>query len=218
MQLETIAMPKTEARKAFLAYRDAVKDHRGRSSDQVRTDEHLMRAYRELARGHQLIRLSEALAAGGTTTVEWERWGRSGEIEVPLLACTRADAAFAYTDGIRDSGALTMRGKENIGPSNRRDRVDVPAGTFARGERSTIPWGLCARAMAPLIPPHFRPKRGSLGLYHVLWGPAEWQVHDVPPPPGDPALLRQIDGDLYAVVAIWDLTPVEQAVLGGLRG
>jgi hypothetical protein len=44
----------------------------------------------------------------------------------------------------------------------------------------------------------------------VLWE-ADWKVHPVPP--GDPALLKHIGGDLYAVVAVWDLTPLEQAVL-----
>ncbi|MGH3300400.1 MAG: hypothetical protein ACRDOK_01755 [Streptosporangiaceae bacterium] len=32
-------------------------------------------------------------------------------------------------------------------------------------------------------------------------------------PPRDPALLRWIRGDLWAVVAQWDLTELERAVL-----
>lgn len=40
---------------------------------------------------------------------------------------------------------------------------------------------------------------------------AEWR----PEPPKDPALLRHIGGDLYSVVAVWDLTELERAVLAG---
>jgi hypothetical protein len=36
-----------------------------------------------------------------------------------------------------------------------------------------------------------------------------------PLPPGDPALLRKLGGDLYIVLGTWDLTPLEQAVLSG---
>lgn len=47
----------------------------------------------------------------------------------------------------------------------------------------------------------------------TLTGPAVpgWQ----PVPPTDPLLLRHLHGDLYAVLAAWDLTPLERAVLAG---
>jgi len=32
-------------------------------------------------------------------------------------------------------------------------------------------------------------------------------------PPRDPALIRHIRGDLWAVLAVWDLTELERAVL-----
>lgn len=41
----------------------------------------------------------------------------------------------------------------------------------------------------------------------------DWQR--TPQPPGtDPALLKHVGGDLWAVLATWDLTPLEAAVLG----
>ena len=64
------------------------------------------------------------------------------------------------------------------------------------------------KAQLPLIPVHLRPKRG-LENYHILWE-AEWE----PIPPRDPYLLRRIGkADLWLVVAHWDLTEVERAVL-----
>ena len=63
-------------------------------------------------------------------------------------------------------------------------------------------------APLPGIPLHLRPKRG-LENYHILWE-AEWERR----PPGDPMLLRRIGkSDAWLVVAAWDITPVEQAVL-----
>jgi hypothetical protein len=60
----------------------------------------------------------------------------------------------------------------------------------------------------PLVPLPLRPKR-ALTNYHVLWE-AEWRRAV----PVDPLLLRRLGkGDLWLVVAQWDLTPVEVAAL-----
>jgi len=44
--------------------------------------------------------------------------------------------------------------------------------------------------------------------YFVLWE-AVWQEL----PPTDPMLLRHPTGHLYAVLAVWDLTEIERAVM-----
>jgi len=62
------------------------------------------------------------------------------------------------------------------------------------------------------MPPEHRPSHHPRN-YLMLWE-AEWSV-DQSVPPGDPALLSHIGGDLYEVLAEWDLTPLEQAVLAG---
>ncbi len=64
------------------------------------------------------------------------------------------------------------------------------------------------RAIMPLIPAHLRPRQ-ALENYHVLWE-AEWSRVV----PRDPFLLRRLGkGDLWLVVAAWDLTEVERAAL-----
>ena len=65
-----------------------------------------------------------------------------------------------------------------------------------------------ATAIVPSIPPLHRP-HDSLENYWLLWE-AEWTR-----PPVDPALLKHLGLNLYAVLAVWDLTPLEQAVLRG---
>ena len=46
-------------------------------------------------------------------------------------------------------------------------------------------------------------------MFHILWEVEQWD----PTPPVDPALVRHIRGDLWAVIAMWDLTELERAVL-----
>lgn len=79
---------------------------------------------------------------------------------------------------------------------------DFAAGTFpARKDWHN------AEGIVPIVPVHLRPKR-AVGNYHILWE-AEWTKVV----PRDPMLLRRITGDLWLVVAAWDLTEVERAAL-----
>lgn len=70
--------------------------------------------------------------------------------------------------------------------------------------------GKTSRARVPFIPPQHRP-RFRLDRYHLLWD-AVWEQAL----PVDPLLLKHLDGPFYAVLAAWDLTPLEQAVMRGL--
>lgn len=218
MQLDTITMDRHAARKAFLEYRDAIRSDR---HDQLRKeDEQIMRAYREAAKGVSLIRLSDALAAGGTQQIEvaWTNWSggrrvrRTQEKTVPRLAVARADVEKVWTDGVDAEGGCVLRYERGrVSDRETRKRFQIATGTFEEAGRET--WGPSLVAMAPTIPPALRP-RHHLRNYHLLWE-AEWAQE--PQPPVDPALLKHLGGDLYAVLGVWDLTPLERAVLAGTR-
>jgi hypothetical protein len=60
------------------------------------------------------------------------------------------------------------------------------------------------------VPWSLRP-RGGLERYHVLFEVERWAK--APLPPGDPALLRHLRGDLYVVLGTWDLTALERAII-----
>lgn len=200
----TIAIDKTVARKAFLEYRGAV---RARHSAE---DEQLMRAYRELAKGTQLVKLPDVVRAGGTTTLTTHSRGGSADVTLPRLAVTRAHRTACWTAGIDQEGNVLLQGERELHHSNRRDRITVRG--FEPGTRDDSGWWRPRiLAQAPIIPPPFRPA-AKLDGYHLLWE-AEWALSPVPPV--DPALLKHVGGDLYAVVAVWDLTDVERAVLAG---
>lgn len=206
MELDTIEMDPEQAKVAYDDYAAAVK------ANHDAEDQAIAEGYRALADGKSLINLPQTIAAGGTTTLEIHpRWHNSPvAVTVPRLAFCRANARVAFTSGVNsDGGVLITSDKraQELHHRNRRDLFVIPDGTF-----DAVAWqGNYVRAIVPNIPPRLRPKRG-LGLYTLLWE-AEWAVD--PLAPGDPALLRQLAGDLYIVLGVWDLTPLEQAVLSG---
>ncbi|HXF73049.1 MAG TPA: hypothetical protein VNO79_10625 [Actinomycetota bacterium] len=199
MNVPTLEMAKERAREELGKYREALRVRRSEE------DEVIAAAYRELARGRNLLDLQAAFAAGGLD-----------ERGLPRIALARADAQWCYLgwriswEGDRPeierflfgSGdrPLLMRSSTRVAAWKQ-----VPAGTpVPAGGQGRL------RTQVPVVPPPLRP-RGSLSWYHVLFEVERWEM--APPPPRDPILLRRIRGDLFAVVATWDLTEVERMVL-----
>ena len=219
MELSTIEMPREQAREAFKDYRAAV---RARHDEE---DQSLMRGYRELATGRHLIRLSDTIRAGGFEQLEFRRsTARRGPRvmvtgQLPRLAVARADARLCFTDGVQQDGSVHFRGKGEIHARNRADRIDLPqvfeADEHLVGLADTwvTTWRTPRfRAIVPNVPPPLRPS-DALGNYHLLFE-AEWALA-APAAPVDPALIKHIGGDIWAVHAVWDLTELERAVLSG---
>lgn len=239
MDLAVIEMPEEEAKKAFEEYRDAVRAGPKSKLDEAQREYEemdcaVMRGYKELAKGRQLLKLSETIAAGGVKEIEatYRSWtGNDWEmldttVFAPAIAVTRADARTCWTVPMLDTSAQELHANEWRGSAARKaDTVVIPAGTFSGADEygsrgmdmppTGIQWSVRLRAIVPTIPPALRPPL-KLSGYHILWE-AEWTQHEVPVPPGDPALLRHLGGDLYAVLAVWDLTELERAVLS-VRG
>lgn len=198
MQLATIEIDRDMAKARLDEYTESLRHDRNTE------DEAIARAYRAAAQGLPIIRLSEAVHAGG--------YFDNG---LPRIAVVRADAKRCW---IRRDGAqgnehtvFVFAGDpdtENRGALVGRDtvRVEVPVEHNWRLARY-------GTTMAPSIPPNIRPKRWRLHRFHVLWEVEEWQ----PVPPRDPALIKHIGGDLWSVHAVWDLTELERAVLMGIR-
>lgn len=198
MELATITMDKSEARKRFLEYRQSVRERH------TIEDEQIMRGYRALARGSQVIDLGSTIRSGGIHTIIT----RNSEVRLPRLAVMRADQQWCAVATSLD-GSVTFHPQGYPKSTESRNLVRLPADTLPRTSEysTTTHWQF--RAMVPPVPPALRPA-DKIGNYHILWE-AEWQKS----PPVDPALLKHIGGDLYAVVAIWDLTELERTVLMG---
>ena len=171
------------ARAAFIQYRK----HRDVYD---KMDLEIERIYRAISKGKLVISARQAIVGAG-----FDMQGR------PRLAICKAHAESCI---FRREG----HGEATFGIFNPGDN------SWQKGTgRIRIPWpqlpygGSGARALLPRIPPQYRPTRGRLALYHILWE-ADWQ--DLPK---DPMLLKRIGNDAWVVVAAWDLTDVELSVL-----
>lgn len=198
MELHQLQMARSEARGLFRSYRAHVHYS-------TPIDRECMRAFQLLAQGRLVIKAIASIIAAGVNADGF-----------PKLAICRADAPSCRLE-LETNGAATMTDPRVVSWRGRRANcvpsrfVEFPRGAFPIAASGHRRWS--AEALLPLIPLHLRPKRG-LANYHVLWE-AEWTRV----PPGDPFLLRRIGlADLWLVVAQWDLTEVERAVLASRMG
>lgn len=161
--------------------------------------------------GKPLVNLREAIVAGGCF-----------DDGCPRLAAMVPNQAWCYVD--RDvHGLVTFRGT----PTTARQGLAFEIPGFDRMAHDEllaahlIYWGgwyrpHSRRTQVPIVPPPHR-VRGWKTRCIILWEVEEWAYHQPPRPPGDPMLLRHLVDDFYSVEATWDLTPLEQLVLGARR-
>lgn len=169
-------------------------------------DEELMRAYKAMAAGARILNLPSVLKAAGVTS----------DTFAPKLALARADWKECYFDCPGESAWFhEERNVYNRKPGARMIRVSRECypretwNTYWRRENRKPDYPL--RAIVPLVPVHLRPAR--LEEFHILWD-AVWTLA----PPADPLLLKRVSETIFVVVAQWDLTPLEQAILEGRIG
>lgn len=194
MDVATITMNPNTAREAFRAYRAAAAERGTAEDDQI------MRGYRLLARGRTLINLAQSMTTAGVD-----------EKGLPRLAIARADALWCHVrtfpDGSAEFGSDQLPWRLRGRASGRL--TSLPVNTLPQYRWNDASKMHRAQALVPLVPLPLRPKGRLIG-YHILWE-AEWQKVV----PRDPFLLRHVGGDLYAVVAAWDLTDLERSVVAG---
>lgn len=146
-------------------------------------DRAVMAGYKALAKGKTVIDLIQVMREAGFH-----------ENGMPRVAICRADASRCVC-------RRSPEGRIDFDPNVGRK------GIWMRLEPPLIREYMRAATIVPLIPPKYRPGPTALKNYFILWE-ADWKMV-----PKDPALLKHLAGNLYSVVAEWDLTPVEQAVL-----
>lgn len=185
MQTTLIEMERAEALRLYQEYRQHQQ-----YSDPI--DREIARVYHAIAKGRIVIRALESIRVAGL-----------GEDRLPKLAIVRADAKTCWLTGYTD-GRARFASKQRVKIPETKSYFDFPADSFP----GIKPDWRQHEAMVPLIPVKHRP-RMALSEYHILWE-AEWRRTV----PIDPMLLRRVGtGDVWIVVAAWDLTPVERAVL-----
>ena len=213
MKLATIEMPQEEAKQAFTEYRRALRS--AKTAQVNAEDAQIARCYKALAGGQQVIDLNDVMRRGGENSKG-----------LPRLAMSRADHEQVWLNREWDSGDAEMYPSELSYQRNSfayRGEVFRFPGLLTVREAEFTEWNYNRtrripirefKAVVPNIPPSLRPAH-ALSNYHLLFE-VKWEVVK-PRPPRDPALLKHLGGPLYAVLTTWNLTPVEQAVLGVTR-
>jgi hypothetical protein len=229
MDLSTVEIPRKEARQSYVEYRRQAKIEA--DPDARRELEEMAQAFRLAAKTElALIALTPTIARGGTVvrTLVHDK-GRDTERRnhylLPRLAVTRSDAQFVFTRGIQRDGSVEFIDRVRPWHNYRKGIYAIAAGfelpaDFVAGENLSNAWYSTAwAAQVPIVPPKLRPRGGHVNLsnYATLWEVDDWQWMRDPAPACDPALLRHVAGDIYAVVATWDLTELERLVLSGRR-
>lgn len=190
MKVETLQVERDTARELFEKY----QEHREGYTD---ADREIASIYKQIAAGRTVIRAFESIRAAGCD-----------ERGLPKLAICPAHMAECW---YRVGSPETERGHVEFGKRSARGRE--------KKEVVRMPWPFVPKiqqqgsrywdyvATVPLVPVHLRPKH-ALHNYHILWE-AEWTGRY----PIDPYLLRRFGGDAWLVLAAWDLTDVERAVM-----
>lgn len=209
MTVDEIAIPKDEAMQAFQAYRGAVRaDRAGVKSVWQKEDAALAKAYKAASKGQRLIALTEAFKLAGV-----KRFAGVG-YALPALAICPSDASVCHLT-VEENGAVEFSDRNTWGRIPQARLRKIPEGVLPRPVLTTGTWWQQTRAFStivPLVPPQYRPKH-DIATYHTLWEVEQWKME----PPVDPMLLRHLGGDLYVVLASWDLSPLERAVLRQAR-
>lgn len=174
-----------EPEQAKILY-DSYQQHR---AGMTPNDRAIAAIYKRIAMGKLVIRALASITAAGL-----------GPEGLPKLAICRAD--FIKVQCSPHSDEISLNGV------NRQGRVIGHAkDKYFRLKMPGSKWETRSRtADVPLIPVHLRPRK-AIAKYHILWE-AEWDQYPV-----DPYLLRRFGEDAWLVVASWDLTPIERAVM-----
>lgn len=188
MNVETILVPPQYAQQKLTEYRSLTARQR------TVEDDALERMYAMLRKGGKVLDAAAAIRSAGL-----------GEDHLPKLAIVRSD--WAFVSCVTSTNSLVFQGAKDRSDiwGNRSAEFVVPMGR-------PIEWRRRACSPVPHIPADIRPK-DALRNYYTLFEVEKWEQY-----PLDPILLKRIPKTtLFVVVAEWDLTPLEAAILAGLR-
>lgn len=196
MNVEQLTMPKAEAKRKLRYARQQL--HR-RADDEYKQ---LETAYRAAAQGKPLIVLSEAIRSAPR-----DERGR------PRVAIARADRVQVRFQARNSTAGFVSISRGGSFWDRRHTRArGVTITVPAPGLSSDVPEGY---AIVPIVPPDVRGVH-ALETHFILWEVEQWAARQIDERPDrDPLLLKHLGGDLYAVIAEWDLTDVERAIMAG---
>jgi hypothetical protein len=197
-----INISKAEAEKHYKEYLETVKTRK----EKYLTD--LKQVYYHLSQGHKVLDIYEVFKQSGVN--------KDGE---PQLALCQADERqCGFRKQILGSGRFYGL-KDGMW---KKSAISLPSSTFGewKTEKGKDEWNKDddvivrreIKTTVPIVPAHLLPE-GRLDNYYILWEVSGWEEV---PQYADPFLLKRINDNAFIILAEWDLTEVEQAVIRGL--
>jgi hypothetical protein len=170
----------------------ALREYKAHRDTYDKRDWEIERIYRAISKGKAVISVHDAIRRAGVD-----------ELGRPRLAIMRADQRVCrcvcwHSESVLFTNEYASKSAEWHFEIPWPNRTVLPSGPRKYA---------ALEALLPRIPPQHRPAAGTLPNYHMLWE-ADWQSV-----PRDPYLLKRIGKDAWVVVAAWDLTDVEIAVM-----
>lgn len=174
-------------------------------SQKTREDERLESLYKAVSKGARVVNVSAAFQYSGLN-----------EKGQPRLAIARADwrTVFFHPRKTLTNGDGWLSPSWNVdgaGVFSDSDRFNERAySKIVSLPRNTFSDKLATRVIGsrvPHIPPKIRPKF-HLRNFYILFEVENWNEYPV-----DPYLLRRIEGNLFVVIAEWELTKLEASLL-----
>ncbi len=193
----TIEVSPEEAKKLYGDYAEVVKTRKEKYLKELK------KVYKHLSRGGKVLDIYEVFKSSGIN--------KEGQ---PSLGICRADIKRCYFRRDRlGSGVFSANEKYYDSNTPPRFDVDLPSKTFpdwkTDGDGRIL--NRVMETSVPIVPAHLLPK-GKLDNYFILFEVEQW---DEVPEAKDPFLLRRINANAFLVLAEWDLTDVEMAVIRG---
>jgi hypothetical protein len=204
LKVEQIAIPKKKAEQEYEAYKQELR------YGKTQFNKDMLSLYAHMKHGGKVIDLWEAMKLAGLN--------KDGD---PKLAITNADSPkvrftkeYTWQNNVTVANGGIFR---PIGYSyNRREnyKIVIPKeffpewpkdakGSIIRQQVETITPTVPAKILNPL-------RSHKLENYHILWEVEDWKLI-----PKDPMLLKRITPNMFCVLATWDLTELERAVIRG---
>lgn len=205
MDAETINMMEEEAEKAYKEYSELIKT---RSDGYLKV---MKDCTYHLSKGRKIINIYDVIKKGGV----------DGENHEPRLAIGRADWGEVVFSK-REGGAGTFSDDEVSWRRERKDAIHIPIETFKEWEPNDpkrdffSPIRRFIDTPIPNIPHQLTPK-GKLNNYYILFEAETWTERSGRGRVGDdPMLLKRLSENMFVVLGVWDMTPLEKAVLEGM--
>jgi hypothetical protein len=191
--------------KAYEAWKEHLEILKKQNDEGIKI---LKDAYYHASKSRKIIDIYQTMESAGLDKEGW-----------PRLAICRADGEEACFQRREKGGGLFHHEELDTWGlrSGNRYSVRMPAGSFMDMPLSEWPnrHKNFRYAIVPTIPAAHFPK-GKLERYYILWEVEQWHERKQKPiPPIDPFLLKRLSRNLFAVIAEWDLTPLERAVIRG---